>query len=77
MSSSEDVLKGLIGLIQRTRDVELGCDEAYAVLDQHVEAVASGADAGALLPLVKHHLDLCPDCCEEYEALLRVIEAEL
>lgn len=77
MSSTESVLRRLISQIARTRDVELGCDEVYAVLDQYVEALASGADAAALLPLVKHHLDLCPDCFEEYEALLSIIEAGL
>jgi len=30
-----------------------------------------GGDAAAeLMPLAERHLDLCPDCLEEYEALL-------
>ena len=27
-----------------------------------------------VVPLVREHLDLCPECCEEYEALLDVLE---
>ena len=27
-----------------------------------------------LMPLIREHLDLCPECCEEYEALLDVLE---
>ena len=34
-----------------------------------------GEDAGHLMPLVQQHLDLCAECREEYEALLRVLEA--
>jgi hypothetical protein len=26
------------------------------------------------MPLMRQHIDLCPDCCEEYEALLHVVE---
>jgi hypothetical protein len=31
-------------------------------------------DAAQLMPLVREHLDVCSDCCEEYEALLDVLE---
>jgi len=34
-----------------------------------------GENAVALMPLVKRHLDLCGDCKDEYEALLRVLKA--
>jgi predicted anti-sigma-YlaC factor YlaD len=26
------------------------------------------------MPLIQEHLDMCPDCCDEYEALLTVLE---
>jgi hypothetical protein len=26
------------------------------------------------MPHLRDHLDTCPECCEEYEALLHVIE---
>jgi hypothetical protein len=28
-----------------------------------------------LMPIVQHHLDTCPDCREEFEALLRILKA--
>ena len=77
MTSSEEVIRRLVGQISRTQDVELGCRDVYAVLDQYAEAVAGGADAATLLPMVKQHLDLCSDCCEEYEALLSILLAGL
>ncbi|MBK8781233.1 MAG: hypothetical protein IPO22_05420 [Anaerolineales bacterium] len=33
-----------------------------------------GEDADKITPLVHEHLDMCPECCEEYEALLTVLE---
>jgi hypothetical protein len=27
------------------------------------------------MPLVKHHLDLCPECYEEYQVLLNILQA--
>jgi len=30
-------------------------------------------DAARLMPLVHSHLELCPECCDEYEALLDVL----
>jgi hypothetical protein len=26
------------------------------------------------MPLMREHLDICPECCEEYETLLHVVE---
>jgi len=72
--SSEQVLRKLLNAIEQTQDVEYSCDEVYQLLDQYTEAVERGEDAAQIMPLVKHHLDLCPDCREEFEALLSVLE---
>lgn len=58
-----------------TRDQEIGCDEAYAFLDSYADRVSRGEDAAALMPLVHHHLEMCPDCREEFDALLRALKA--
>ena len=34
-----------------------------------------GALPAALSELIKHHLEMCKDCNEEYEALMRILEA--
>jgi uncharacterized protein (UPF0335 family) len=77
MTEKNDQLKRLLQSVARTEEVEIGCDEVYAVLDQYADAKASGEDVSAIMPLVKLHLDMCPDCFEECEALLEVIEAEI
>jgi predicted transcriptional regulator len=58
----------------RTEEREISCDEVYAVLDQFAEAAARGENVLLLMPLVRQHLDMCPDCREEYETLLRILQ---
>lgn len=77
MDDGLDVLRGFLEKVARTDDVELDCEQVFAVVDVFAEAVARGDDTGELLPLVKHHLEMCRDCQEEYEALMRILEAGL
>lgn len=72
---AQEVLKGMLRKIEQTQDIELTCGEVFDLLDQYAEAAANGEDAGQLMPLVKQHLDLCPDCREEFEALLKVLQS--
>jgi len=64
----------MLALVQATREQELDCEEAYALMDEFAERVKRGDNAADLVPLVQHHLDLCPGCKEEYEALLRMMD---
>jgi len=72
-SQAERMLK----MIQKTQEVELSCDEVHKLLDQFAEMALRGEDAAVLLPLVRQHLELCPDCMEEYEALARILQAQI
>jgi predicted transcriptional regulator len=65
----------LIGMVEKTQEIELSCDEVYHLLDQYTEVVDRGDNAQKLMPLVEHHIDICPDCREEFEALLRILQA--
>jgi len=60
--------------VAMTRDHEISCDDVFALLDEFVEAVKRGENVLLLMPLVRQHLDMCPDCREEYEALLRMVQ---
>lgn len=64
----------ILGMLEKTQEEELTCDDVFALLDQFAEMAASGEDVAELMPLVKLHLDICGDCREEYEALLNVIQ---
>lgn len=69
--------KKMLMMIEKTQEKELSCDEVHALLDQYAEMTIRGEDAAELLPLVHYHLEMCPDCKEEYEALTRILEAPI
>ena len=68
-----DAVLGFLRLLEEGRSEELSCDEIYAKLDEYVEREVNKRDAAQLMPLIREHLDTCPECCEEYEALLHVV----
>ena len=65
----------LLRMVEDTDDVELSCDEVFALLDRFAELDVSGENAARLLPLVWKHLDRCRDCREESAGLVKIIEA--
>jgi hypothetical protein len=69
-----EAVLGFLRVLEDVRAEELTCDEIFATLDEYVEREVDQKDAARLMPLIREHLDLCPECCEEYETLLRVIE---
>ncbi len=70
-----DELKKMLVQLDSTQEVELTCDEVLALLDQFAEAYLRGEDVARLMPLVKHHIDMCADCHEEFDALVRILQA--
>lgn len=71
---SEPLLIQLLRMLEKTREDELSCDDVFALVDEYVEAVQRGEDVARLKPLVLQHLEMCRECEEEYQALLRVLE---
>jgi len=74
-SRSSATMRKMMRMLEMTREEEYSCEEVHTLLDQYVEAVVEMEDSAQLMPLVKHHIELCPDCREELEALLRILEA--
>jgi len=68
-------MQKLMQMVSMTEEQELTCDEVFALVDQFAELVQQGQDASGLMPMVQKHLDLCPDCREEYESLLAMMKA--
>ena len=68
-------LKQLVRKIIATREDEIGCDDCFNELDRFVEVKLKGKNAAQAMPLVQHHLEMCPDCREEFQALLEAIQA--
>ena len=70
---NETVLR-FLHVLESVRDEDAPCDEIYAKIDEYVEREVDKKDAAQLMPLVREHLDFCSECCEEYEALLDILE---
>jgi hypothetical protein len=67
-------MKKMLQALAMTHEKEISCDDVFAVLDEFAEAVRRGENALLLMPLVRQHLEMCPDCREEYEALLNMMQ---
>jgi hypothetical protein len=71
---SNDMVLGFLQMLERVEKEDITCDELYMKLDEYVERELDKRDAAYIMPLMREHLETCPDCCEEYEALLHVIQ---
>ncbi|HEX6271057.1 MAG TPA: hypothetical protein VFZ43_12535 [Anaerolineales bacterium] len=74
--SSDPGMENMLKMIPHTRERELLCDEVHALIDQFAEMKMRGEDPTRLMPFVQQHLDMCPDCREEYEALLEALHID-
>jgi hypothetical protein len=64
--------------IVNTQEEEISCSECFHWVSGYVEMELTGQDAPAAFPQVKHHLEQCQACREEYEILhdLSVLDKE-
>lgn len=76
ISLTPDQFEKMLKMIENTQEEELSCDEAFELLDIYAEMAARGKDVQEMYPLVRHHLDMCPDCREEYEAIIRILNEQ-
>lgn len=53
---------------------EYTCDAVFELLDEYAEMTARGEDVSRLMPLLKRHLEMCPSCEDEHEALLNILK---
>ena len=71
---SNEAVLGFLRVLEQARQEELSCSEIDSKLDEYVELEVKKEDAAHIMPLIREHLDLCSDCCDEYEALLDAVE---
>ncbi len=70
----DEVIEGFLRVLEEVRLEDMSCTQAFSKLDEYVEKEFHGEDAARLMPLLREHLDMCPDCCDEYEGLLNMLE---
>ncbi len=73
MKLDNRTLQKIAEAISRTRPEEIDCGECFAQMDRLAEMVFAGSSAEAALPQIADHLARCPDCTEEFEALLKAL----
>lgn len=71
---SNEAVLGFLRVLETIDHEEISCNELYEKLDLYVDLEIDKKDAAHIMPLMRDHLDVCPECCEEYEALLHVVE---
>jgi hypothetical protein len=70
---SNEAVLGILRVLDEVPVEEISCAELYTKLDEYVDREVDKKDAAYLMPVIREHLDMCPECCEEYEALLDVL----
>ena len=70
---SDGAVMGILRVLDEVPVEEITCAELFTKLDQYVEREVDQKDAAYIMPMIREHLDVCPECCEEYEALLDVL----
>jgi hypothetical protein len=73
-SLPDEVVQGALQLLESVRVEEMPCSEVFARLDEYVERELKDHEAARVMPLLREHFDICPDCREEFEALLTALE---
>jgi len=71
MTSKRNRLRELLRVIEATEAEELNCDEFLARVAPLLEAVEAETEVPDELRPAVQHLSVCPECKEEFEALLR------
>lgn len=69
--------KVALAMMSMTHEQELSCDEVHDLIDQFAEMHLRGENPAHLFPLVQRHLDMCPECREEFEVLLAALDVKL
>ncbi len=68
MIISHAKLLGLLRAIAFTKPEEVDCEEFLSAVSGYVESLANGQPVPCS-DAIHQHLEVCPECLEEYEAL--------
>jgi len=69
MPLSRKEIDGLMLLVGLTKDGEVNCERCLVVVAEFAEQQLAGKTISEGLKAVEHHLSICDECREEYEAL--------
>ena len=75
MKLTPEQVVGLKNALALTNEQELNCNECLELVGEYAELDVEDSPIPVSLLLVKYHLDLCVECQEEYEALLKALNS--
>lgn len=55
---------------------KISCDDLKTILEKFEKAVDGGENLLIFMPLIRPHLDSCPDCREMYKNILMSLQPE-
>lgn len=73
MSLSQDELRELARFVLQTSPDEIGCDDWLGYAPSYAELIAARQPVPEPLQKAAEHLDVCPECAEEFRALLAAL----
>ncbi len=71
MEPSREQLAELAQQLASTAPEEIDCDAVLERVAAYLEAKESDVALTPELEMVRQHLEICPDCLEEFQALVR------
>jgi len=74
MGLSKREVDDLLEALSLTKAEELTCGDCLKLVAEFAESSLAGKSPSESLQAVKHHLDICAECREEYEALLTALK---
>jgi hypothetical protein len=72
--TSEEV-GSIVKMLSLTRDREFNCSECLQNVGEFAECQLANKPVAEVIASVQQHLALCPECREEYEALMKILKA--
>ena len=67
----------IVKMLALTTDREIDCTECLQHVGEFAESQLANQPVGDVIASVEQHLALCPECREEYEALVKILRAGL
>ena len=73
---TRDQVGSIVQMLSITRDREFDCSECLQHVSEFAECQLANNPVNEVMESVENHLALCPECREEFEALLKILKAE-
>lgn len=72
MKPTREEIEQLLRAVASTEAAEIDCEEFLARVAAYLESLQAGDEPPRELRSVGQHLDVCPQCREEFDALLEL-----